>query len=290
MGFDGFELAMIDVGDVVLRVRHGGSGPPLLLLHGAPQTHLMWARIADALAGQFTVVAPDLRGYGRSTKPAPGPDQEAYSKRAMARDAVALMAKLGFDRFAVAGHDRGGRVGYRLALDHPAVITRLSVMDIVPTADVWLRADDRFAMGYWHWGFLAQPAPFPERAIQAGGGAEFFLRNQNRAAAMFGEDATRDYWDCLSDPETVRAICDDYRAGAGIDRRIDIEDRGIRKIGCPVQVLWGAKGSVGTWYDVPAVWRLWADDLHCQAIDAGHFLVDDRPDDVLAAFKSFFVD
>jgi len=288
MSFNGFDLAMVDVGDVCLRVRSGGSGPPLLLLHGAPQTHMMWAGIADRLARDFTVIAPDLRGYGRSDKPAPGPDQQAYSKRTMARDAIALMAHFGFDRFAVAGHDRGGRVGYRLALDHPQAVTRLSILDIVPTADVWLLADDRFALGYWHWGFLAQPAPFPERAIQAVGGAPFFLRDVDRAAKMFGAEAARDYQECLDDPETVRGICEDYRAGAGIDRAIDMADRGSRKIGCPVQILWGAKSSVGAWYDVPSVWAQWADDLRFQAIDGGHFIVDDQPDAVLAAFQSFF--
>jgi len=288
MSFADFNLEMINVGEVTLRVRTGGSGPPLLLLHGAPQTHMMWSRIADQLAPHFTVVAPDLRGYGRSSKPAPGPDHEAYSKRAMARDMVALMEQRGFDRFAVAGHDRGGRVAYRLALDFPARITKLSVLDIVPTAEVWLRADDRFALGFWHWGFLAQAAPFPERAINATGGGEFFLRGADRAATIFGKEAAQDYWDCLADPETVRGICDDYRAGASIDRRIDMMDRGKKKITCPVQALWGAKSSVGLWYDVPAVWSGWADNLCTQEIDCAHFIVDEKPDQVISAFQTFF--
>jgi haloacetate dehalogenase len=157
MGFEGFELSQIELGEVNLRVRHGGSGPPLLLLHGYPETHMMWNQVAGGLARDFTVVAPDLRGYGCSTAPADSPDHETYSKRAMARDAIALMKHFGFARFDVAGHDRGGRAGYRLALDHPKAVRRLSVLDIIPTGEVWARADRRFALGYWHWSFLPQP-------------------------------------------------------------------------------------------------------------------------------------
>ena len=165
MAFEGFELSQISVpdpaGDVSLRVRHGGSGPPLLLLHGYPETHMMWAKVAEGLADSFTVVCPDLRGYGGSTKPPSSDDHETSCKRAMARDAVNLMAHLGFDRFAVAGHDRGGRVAYRLALDHPQAVSRVSILDLIPTGEVWARAAKRFALGYWHWSFLAQPHPFP---------------------------------------------------------------------------------------------------------------------------------
>jgi haloacetate dehalogenase len=158
----------------------------------------------------------------------------------------------------------------------------------VPTADVWLRADDRFSLGFWHWGFLAQAAPFPEPVIQAVGGADFFFRNPDRAKDLFGSEALEDYRNCLADPETVRSICDDYRAGAGIDREIDMGDRNIKKIRCPVQVLWGEKSSVGLWYDAPTVWKIWADDLITQPLQCAHFVVDEQPDQVLTAFRDFF--
>ena len=177
MAFEGFQLSQVETGEVSLRVRHGGSGPPVLLLHGYPETHMMWARVAEGLSRDFTVVCPDLRGYGDSTKPPSSDDHETSSKRAMARDAVALMAHFGFDRFAVAGHDRGGRVAYRLALDHPAAVTRASILDIIPTGEVWARADRRLALGYWHWSFLAQPHPFPETLIAAD--PEFFFAGRS---------------------------------------------------------------------------------------------------------------
>ena len=182
MSFEGFQLSQIDVGEgVSLRVRHGGSGPPLLLLHGHPETHMMWGRIAGDLARDFTVIAPDLRGYGKSSKPADSDDHETYSKRAMARDAIALMKHFGFDRFDLAGHDRGGRVGYRLALDRPDAIRRLSILDIIPTGEVWARADRRFALGYWHWSFLTQP--HAEALIRPNAGA-VLLRRTSSAASL----------------------------------------------------------------------------------------------------------
>lgn len=290
MTFEGFQLSQITLGDVTLRVRHGGSGPPLLLLHGCPQTHLMWGKIAGRLAEQFTVVAPDLPGYGESSKPANSDDHAPYTKRAMAQVMLDLMAHLGFSEFMVAGHDRGARVSYRLALDHPQAVRRLAILDVIPTGEVWAHADHRFALGYWHWPFLAQPAPFPERAIVGAGADFFFLEFMFRGATdCFAPEALADYQHCLANPETVRGICEDYRAGAGFDRKLDLAQRGKVKIACPTLVLWGAQSGVGAWYDVVETWHGWADDVQGHAIDSGHFLAEEKPTETLAALREFFV-
>lgn len=283
MSFQGFQLSQVELGDVALRVRHGGSGPPLLLLHGYPETHMMWSEVAGDLARDFTVVAPDLRGYGKSTPPADSDDHETYSKRAMARDAIALMKHFGFERFDVAGHDRGGRVGYRLALDHPQAVRRLSILDIIPTGEVWARADRRFALGYWHWSFLTRP--FAEALIRPDPELFFFPARFRR---MLTDEAYADYLACAKDPAVIHAMCEDYRAGAAYDRLLDEQDRAAGKtIACPVQVLWGAKGAVGAWYDVLEVWRAWAPELRGHALDCGHFLPEERPAETLAALRGF---
>jgi haloacetate dehalogenase len=289
MAFESFQLSRVDVGEATLRVRHGGSGPPLLLLHGYPETHMMWGKIADELAKDFTVIAPDLRGYGESSKPAATKDHESYSKRAMARDAVALMKHFGFDRFNLAGHDRGGRVGYRLALDHPDAVIALSILDIIPTAEVWKRADRRFALGYWHWSFLAQPAPFPETFIAHDPETFLFGGMLRGGPSPFADDAYADYRKAAADPAVIHAMCEDYRAGASFDIAADEADRGVKKIGCPVQVLWGGKGALAAWYDVLALWREWANDVTGQAIDSGHFIPEERPAETLAALRGFFL-
>jgi haloacetate dehalogenase len=282
--FEGFTLSMIDTGEAVIRVRHGGSGPPLLLLHGHPQTHVMWHKIAPRLAEEFTVVAADLRGYGDSSKPPTDSDHAPYSKRAMARDQVEVMRQLGFDSFFVAGHDRGGRCAYRLALDHPERVRKLAVLDIVPTADVFRRIDMSLAMRYWHWFFLAQPADLPERMIGAGPDGYYFRGPRDH----FAPEALEDYLRCVRNPDTIHAMCEDYRAGATIDTRIDEEDRGQRRIACPVLALWGGRGGLTTWFDVPAVWREWAGDVQGQAIDSGHYLAEEAPDATYAALRAFF--
>jgi len=286
--FEGFELSRIDVGDVSLRVRVGGSGPPLLLLHGYPQTHVMWAPVAGALAADFTVVAPDLRGYGGSSQPATVPTHETYGKRAMAADGVALMHRLGFDRFDLAGHDRGARVAYRMALDSPDAVRRVTVLDVLPTGEVWRRADARFALGYWHWAFLAQPEPFPETVIGAGP-EQFFLDSSFGGAIRgFAPEAVADYTRALSDPAVVHAMCEDYRAGATCDRRLDDEDRAAgRRITCPLQALWGSRGALAAWYDPLEIWREWADEVTGAAVDSGHFLVEEQPAATLAAPRQF---
>jgi haloacetate dehalogenase len=284
--FEGFKLARIDTGEATIRVRHGGSGPPLLLLHGHPQTHVMWHLVAPRLAREFTVVAMDLRGYGESSKPKTTADHEPYSKRAMARDCVAVMESLGFTRFDLAGHDRGGRVAYRLALDHPARIGKLAVLDILPTAEHFRRTDMKFALGYWHWFFLAQPYPLPERLI--GADPEWFFRNRPGRRSVFTPEAEDDYLRCYRNPETVHAACEDYRAAATYDFKLDEADRGQRKIAAPILVLWAARGSLPDWYDVLGVWREWANDVRGDAIASGHFMAEEAPDETYQALRAFF--
>jgi len=266
-------------------VRHGGSGPPLLLLHGHPQTHVMWHAVAPKLAQEFTVVAADLRGYGESSKPPTTTDHEPYSKRAMARDQVEVMEQLGFERFSVAGHDRGGRCAYRLALDHPDRVENLAVLDIVPTAEMWRRADKEFGMVNWHWFFLAQPFDLPERVIAADPGAYYYRNGRDR----FHPDALADYLLCVRNPETIHGMCEDYRAGATYDQEADEADRGRRRIQCPVLVLWAGRDELGRWFDVLGVWRTWADgDVTGRALDCGHFLAEERPEEVTAELLAFF--
>jgi len=287
-GFAGFRLSRIVVGDVSLRVRHGGSGPPLLLLHGYPETHLAWGLVSRQLAEDFTVVAPDLRGYGESSKPAAVPGHRTYGKRAMAEDGVGLMRQLGFERFDVVGHDRGGRVAYRMALDHADAVRRVTVMDVVPTGEAWARADARFALGYWHWAFLALPYPLPETLIAHDPEFFFFDAEFGGVIRRFPPDAVADYARSIRDPAVVRAICEDYRAGATCDRTDDDEDRAAgRRISSPLQVLWSARGALASWYDVLAVWREWADDVCGQALDCGHFLIEEAPTETLAAVRRF---
>jgi haloacetate dehalogenase len=284
--FDGFTRSLVDTGEATICVRSGGSGPPLLLLHGYPQTHVMWHLVAPRLARDFSVVAMDLRGYGDSSKPPTTPDHEPYSKRAMARDAVAVMGHLGFERFAVAGHDRGGRVAYRLALDHPQRISKIATLDIIPTGEHFRRADMKFGLGYWHWFFLAQPYPLPEKLLSAD--PAWFLQGRPNRAAVHTPEALAEYLRCFRDPETIHASCEDYRAGATYDLALDESDRGTHKISAPLLALWAGRGEVGKWYDVLGIWRDWADDVRGQAIEAGHFMAEEAPDATYAALDEFF--
>jgi haloacetate dehalogenase len=281
--YEGFTLTTVDTGEATIRVRYGGNGPPLLLLHGNPQTHVMWHKIAPRLAQDFTVVAADIRGYGDSSKPPYTDDHEPYSKRAMARDQVEVMRQLGFDRFNLAGHDRGARVSYRLTLDHPERVLKLAVLDIIPTIEQFARADMQFGLRTWHWFFLAQPADFPERAINAAPDVFF----ERRPTSFFTPEARADYWRCYQNPDTIRAICEDYRAGATIDLEHDAEDQGKGRIGCPLLVLWGTRGSQPS-FDHLAIWREWAKDVHGRGIDSGHFLAEEAPDDVYQELSKFF--
>ena len=281
--FEGFTLDRVDVGEATLRVRHAGSGPPLLLLHGHPQTHVMWHKVAPRLAESFSVIVPDLRGYGESSKPPTTDDHEPYSKRAMARDNVALMRHFGFDSFAVAGHDRGGRCAYRMALDHSQAVTRLAVLDIVPTGEAFRRADRAFGLGYWHWFFMAQPFDLPERLLEASKDY-YYGRNQD----LFDPEAFADYFRCATRPETIHAMCEDYRAGATYDFHLDEQDRGTKKIACPVLALWADRGALSRWYDVLGIWRDWADQVDGRAIDCGHYLAEEAPDETYEALNAFF--
>jgi haloacetate dehalogenase len=289
MLFEGFESRTVAAEGAAIHLRLGGDGPPLLLLHGYPQTSAMWHKVAPGLAGRFTVVAADLRGYGRSARPPSDPDHLAYSKRAMAADMVEVMAALGFGSFAVAGHDRGGRVGYRMALDHPGVVTRLAVLDIVPTHLMWQRMDRELAMATYHWLFLAQPDGLPETLIGADPG--WWVREKLRRWAgdpgAFDPEAVEEYVRCF-DTAAVHASCEDYRAGATVDDRLDAADLGRRRIACPVLALWGEDGIARRAEDPLAGWRPWCDDLHGQGVPGGHFVAEESPAETLAALEGFF--
>jgi haloacetate dehalogenase len=287
--FEGFAERRIRTTHAEIHLRLGGDGPPLLLLHGYPQTSAMWHRVAPALAGRFTVVAADLRGYGASSKPPSGPDHAAYSKRAMAADMVEVMAALGFPAFAVAGHDRGGRVGHRMALDHPAVVTRLAVLDIVPTHTMWQRMGKELALATYHWLFLAQPDGLPEKLI--GADPAWWVREALRRWAgdleAFAPEAVAEYLRCFSDPAAIHASCEDYRAGATVDDQLDAADLGRRRIACPLLVLWGDRGIAREAEGPLAAWRPWADDVRGEGIRAGHFLPEEAPTETLAALDAF---
>ena len=287
--FPGFEDRRIETSGASINLVTGGSGPPLLLLHGYPQTHLMWRKLAPRLASEFTVVAPDLRGYGDSSKPLAGPDNLNYSKRSLAQDQVETMAALGFERFAVAGHDRGARVAHRLARDHPERIERLALLDIVPTLYRFETIDQKAATSSWHWFFLIQPRGFPERLI--GAEAEFFLRHQLgallREPAKLEPEAFAEYLRCFENPETIRATCDEYRAGATIDLIHDRADRGHR-LTMPLLMLWGERSSQGSGYDILSVWRHHAEDVTGHAVNSGHFLPEEAPEDTYRALRDFF--
>ncbi len=290
--FEDFETKRIDTGDVEIHLRTAGHGPPVLLLHGYPQTHVTWHRVAPVLAEQFTVVVPDLRGYGDSGCPPSDPDHHAYSKRAMGDDMVAVMEALGFGQFAVVGHDRGARVTYRMALDHPDRVTRMASLDIIPTLEMWRRTDKARAMGAFHWMFLAQPAPKPETMI--GHDPDYFLEwlLESWAAdpAAFAPQAMAEYKRCFRKPEVIHATCEDYRAGATVDVEYDVADQeaGLT-ISCPLLALWGDKRAVGgpASGDGLEIWRKWADDVSGGPVACGHFLPEEAPEAVLEQLLPF---
>jgi haloacetate dehalogenase len=288
MMFDGFETRFIQTGEAEIHARIGGQGEPLLLLHGYPQTGAMWHKIAPALARHYKVVCPDLRGYGKSSKPAGGEDHSAYSKRSMARDQVELMAALGFERFRVVGHDRGARVVHRMALDHPGRVQQAAVLDIAPTLIMYERTDMAFATAYYHWFFLIQPYDLPERLI--GADPTYFLQKKlhhwGRTPGCYSPQAVAEYVEHFSKPETIHATCEDYRAAASIDLAHDRADLD-QKVVCPLLVLWGAKGVVAKTYDVLAVWRERARKVYGKAIDCGHFLPEEAPEETLAELLAF---
>jgi len=288
--FDGFEPIAIETSGTTIRGVKGGSGPPLLLLHGIPETHLMWHAVAPLLARKFSVVATDLRGFGDSGKPPSAPDHAPYAMRALARDQVEVMAALGFDRFGVAGHDRGARCAYRLALDHPQAVSRLAVLDVVPTGDSFARADAAFSLGFWVWSFLAAPYPVPERLIERAPEVlvEHMLDAWAETPDAFPASVRAEYVAKLSDPATIHAICEEYRAAATLDVAHDEADRGRRRIACPVLALWSASGAVEAWYEPLELWREWADDVQGEAIAAGHFLPEEAPQETARRLRDFF--
>jgi len=288
--FEGFERDQFTSGDITINFVKGGSGPPLLLLHGYPQSHIMWHKVAPRLAEHFTVVVSDLRGYGDSSKPPTTDNHSPYSKRETAKDQVRLMAHLGFDDFYLAGHDRGGRVGHRLTLDHPDKVRKLAVLDIAPTYAMYSSTDFSFATAYYHWFFLIQDHPLPETLI--GAAPEFYLRKKfgqwGRDKNAFPEEAMREYLRCFT-PETIHASCEDYRASATIDMTHDKADidAGVGII-CPVLALWGNKGYVGNKYDVVAEWKNWGTDVRGAGLPCGHYLPEEAPNETFKALLEFF--
>jgi len=282
--FQEFELNFVDVGEATLRVRQGGSGPAVLLLHGHPRTHATWHRVAPLLTPRHTVVCPDLRGYGESSKPATTADHEPYSKRAMARDVLALMRALGHERFAVVGHDRGAYVALRTALDHPAAVERLAVLDAVPIAEALARCDAGFAASWWHWFFFGQTEKPAERVISSDPDAWY-----TAGPEQMGEEAYADYRRAIHDPETVHAMMEDYRAGLGIDRAHDEADlRAGRRVACPTLVIWATRDDMQALYgDVLNVWRRWTTELCGFAIESGHHIAEDAPHELAAELLGF---
>ncbi|MCL4157146.1 UNVERIFIED_CONTAM: hypothetical protein GTU68_019302 [Idotea baltica] len=288
--FDTFDTSQAIIDGIKIPYVKAGSGPPLLLLHGYPQTHVMWHKVAPALAKHFTVVVSDLRGYGDTTKPPTTEDHAPYSKRAMGRDQILLMQSLGFEKFDLAGHDRGGRVAHRIALDYPERIKKVAVLDIAPTYTMYTTTDMEFAKAYYHWFFLIQPFDLPERLI--GADPQYFLSKKfgqwGRDSGAFTEEALAEYIRCFTS-ETIHASCEDYRASATIDiahDQVDI-DAG-RRIQCPLLALWGEKGFVGNKYDVLAEWRKWADEVSGHGLPCGHYLPEEAPQETIAALLTFF--
>ena len=278
--FAGFQTAQRQVNGVHIAYRIGGSGPGLLLIHGHPQTHVIWHKVAEQLAEHFTVVAADLRGYGDSEKPAAVADHSNYSKREMARDSLELMRSLGFEQFSVLAHDRGARVAHRLALDHPQAISRLVMLDIAPTLAMYAQTDEAFARAYWHWFFLIRPAPLPERLIEADPEQYLLSVMGSRSAGLqpFTAPALAEYLRCIQLPGTARGICEDYRASASIDLEHDREDIDAgRHLNLPVLVLWGAQGTVGRCFDPLAEWQKVATNVRGQALPCGHYIGEEVP-------------
>ena len=288
----GFESMHVTVADGIrIAAAVGGSGPPLLLLHGHPQTHAIWHRVAPALAQRHTVVAADLRGYGDSSKPRGTPDHDNYAKRAMALDQVTLMRTLGFDRFDLLAHDRGARVAHRLALDHPAAVRRLVLLDIAPTLAMYEQTTEAFARAYWHWFFLIQPAPLPERLIEAdpAGYVRDVMGRRSAGLAPFDPRALAEYQRCIALPGAAHGFCEDYRASAGIDLEHDRADREAgRRVMQPMLVLWGRDGVVHRCFEPLVEWRRVADDVDGCALDCGHYIPEEAPEALLGQVVPFF--
>jgi haloacetate dehalogenase len=292
MEMPGFTRTEIETSGARIVTARGGKGPPLLLLHGNPFTHLSWHKFAPRLAKEFTVVATDLRGYGDSSKPPSQPGHANYSFRAMAQDNVEVMASLGFDKFLVAGHDRGARVTHRMCLDHPQKVLRASIQDIIPQHHLFNHPTQAWATGAYHWFFMIQKAPMPERLMSAD--PDFFITQKLSKTALglsfFGKEALAEYMRCFRNPETVRGMCEDYRACATIDLAMDTQDFAAgKRVTCPVQLLWGATGQVGRQNDPPAIWKNYATDIRdARALPCGHYLQEEAPEETYGAMRAFF--
>jgi haloacetate dehalogenase len=293
MMLDNFQHSQLQVNGVTINLRHGGKGPPLLLLHGFPQTHVIWHKIADRLAQRFTLVMPDLRGYGDSSKPKGESDHGNYSKRAMAQDMVEAMGALGFASFYVCAHDRGARVAHRLALDHPAAVKKLMILDISPTRTMYEKTDKAFATMYYHWFFMIQPAPVPETLI--GNSAAFLLDTMlggwgSNRERFIGDEAMAEYHRCFCRPDAIHAACEDYRAAATIDLEHD-RDHDTKRIACPVRVLWGKLGVVGKLFQPMEDWQVKCrEPVTGRALPAGHFIAEQMPDALLEEILAFFAE
>ena len=287
--FPGFATRRIATSGAEIHCEQGGSGPPLLMLHGYPQTHAMWHKIAPALAKRFTVVCADLRGYGDSSKPDGGTGHAGYSKRAMAMDQIEVMRTLGFGRFGLVGHDRGGRVAHRLCLDHPLAVDRVALLDISPTRIMYAGTDMAFATAYYHWFFLIQPFDLPERLI--GADPIYYLRQKPSGFSsrlhIFDPRALAEYERCFRDPATIHATCEDYRAAATIDLEHDAADAHLR-VECPLLALWGEKGVVHRLFDPIADWNKVARDVRGKALPSGHYLAEEVPEETLSELEGFF--
>jgi haloacetate dehalogenase len=285
--FPGFTAHRIRTSETEIACVVGGNGPPVLMLHGYPQTHAMWHRVAPRLAHDYTVVCADLRGYGDSGKPASDATHAAYSKRAMAHDMVELMRDLGHPRFRLVGHDRGGRVAHRLCLDHPDAVARVVILDISPTKTMYAHTDQAFATAYYHWFFLIQPYDLPERLIGADPG--YYLRRKlggwGTGLTHFDPRALAEYERCFADPATIHATCEDYRAAASIDLEHDADGR---RVSCPLLVLWGERGIVHRFFHPLDDWGAIADDVRGCAMPAGHYLAEEVPDELLQETRAFF--
>ncbi|TDV71985.1 alpha/beta fold hydrolase [Pseudomonas sp. LP_7_YM] len=288
--FAGFQKHQRQVNGVQIAYRIGGSGPGLLLLHGHPQTHVIWHKIAERLSQHFTVVAADLRGYGDSGKPAASEDHASYSKREMGRDMVALMRELGMPMFSILAHDRGARVAHRLALDHPRTVVRMALLDIAPTLAMYRQTDEAFARAYWHWFFLIRPAPLPETLLEAN--PEQYLHSVmgsgSASLTPFTEEAFAEYLRCASLPGAARGVCEDYRASAGIDLEHDRANIAAgNHLQLPLLVLWGAEGTVGHCFDPLKEWQQVATDVRGKALPSGHYLAEEIPGELLAEVVPF---
>ena len=288
--FEGFEEKKIETSGAAINLVIGGSGPPLLLLHGYPQTHVMWHKVANRLAEHFTVVAADLRGYGDSDKPAADAEHLNYSKRAMAKDQAEAMESLGFTSFYLAGHDRGARVSHRLTKDHSNRVLKLATLDIIPTRRMFQIVNKEMASNTYHWFFLIQPYDFPERVI--GADADYFIRHSFQRGSnwqdIFPKEAVEEYVRCSTDPATIHAICEDYRAGASIDLVHDEEDF-ANKVTCPHLALWSDRGYVGRTQDVLGVWRDYSTDVRGHSVPSGHYIAEELPDETYVALRDFFL-